>query len=116
MSKYFLNFTSFDVQLWPPPPKADPKLFSEHLLNPALWVPLLLLYHSITSIALRTANFRDYRGRRDTVWYEFCLGHMLVLELFMIHFLYIFQKHCSLSDNISLLLYALVGCFVHVII
>ena len=115
MSKYFLNFTSFDIQLWPPPPKADPRLFSEYLLNPTLWVPLRLLYHSITSIALRPANFRDYRGRRDTVWYELCLGHMLVLELFMIHFLYIFQKHCSLSDNISLLLYALVGCFVHII-
>ena len=38
-----------------------------------------------------------------------CLGHMLVLELFIIHFLYIFQKHCSLSDNIALLLYGFVG-------
>ena len=88
-------------------------MFAEHTLNPTLWVPLLLLYHSVTFIVLRTANFRDYRGRRDTLWYEFCLGHLLVLELLMIHFVYVYQKYCSLSDNIALLLYALIGSLVH---
>ena len=90
MSNYFLNFTLFDVQLWTPPPKTNPKDFAKHTLNPSLWVPLLLLYHSFTSIVLQAPNFHDYRGRRDTVFYQFCLGHLLVVELFMIHFLFVY--------------------------
>ena len=113
MSTNFLNFTAFDIQVWPPPSKTDPKVYAEHTLNPSLWVPLLLLYHSFTSIILQAPNFRDYRGRRDTVWYQFCLGHLLVLELFMIYFLFVYQKHCSLSENIGLLLYAVFGNLVH---
>lgn len=57
MSSYFVNFTTFDIQFWPPPPKIDPKVFTEYTLNPSLFVPLLLVYHTFTSIVLQ--NFRD---------------------------------------------------------
>lgn len=115
MSSSFFNFTSFDVQLWPPPPKTDPEVFTGLTLNPSLIVPLLLVYHALTSIVLQNPDFRDYRGRRDTIWYQLCLGHMFMLECFMIHFLLIYQKHCSLSENIALLLYGLLGAVVHTV-
>lgn len=116
MSSYFLNFTTFDVQLWPPPRRTDPKLFAGYTLNPTLFVPLLLLYHSILSVVLQTGNPQDYQGRRDTLWYRFCLGHMLVLECFCIQFLFAYQKQCSLSDNIGLCLYAIAATLVQVAI
>ena len=59
MSSYFLNFTTFDIQLWPPPLKIDPKVFADNTLNPSLLVPLLLVYHTLTSIVLQAQNFRD---------------------------------------------------------
>lgn len=54
-------------------------------------------------------------GRRDSVWYQVCLGHMFVLELFMIRLLLIYQTHCSLSDNIHLLVFALISSLVNVV-
>ena len=59
MSSYFVNFTTFDIQIWPPPPKIDPSIFTDYALNPSLLVPLLLLYHTVTSIVLQTRNYRD---------------------------------------------------------
>lgn len=115
MNSYIFNFTSFDIQLWPPPLKTSPEVFADLTLNPLLIVPLLLVYHALTSIILQSPDFRDYRGRRDTIWYQLCLGHMFVLECFMIHFLLIYQKHCSLSENIALLLYAGVGVVVYTV-
>ena len=54
-------------------------------------------------------------GRRDSVWYQVCFGHMFVLELFMIRLLLIYQRHCSLSDNIHLLVFVLVGSLVNLV-
>lgn len=59
MSSYFLNFTTIDIQLWPPPSRIDPKFFADYALNPSLLVPLLLVYHIVTSIVLQAPNFRD---------------------------------------------------------
>lgn len=113
MSSYFFNLTNFDIQLWPPPSKTDPKAFADQALNPYLFLPLLLIYHALTSIVLQTPNPQDYQGRRDTVWYRFCLFHLFVLECFMIHFLLIYQKHCSLSENVALLLYTVIATVIH---
>lgn len=54
-------------------------------------------------------------GRRDSVWYLVCFGHMFVLELFMIRLLLIYQKHCSLSENIHLLVFAAVSSLVNAV-
>lgn len=59
MTSYSVNLTTFDIQLWPPPPRADPKVFTDYALNPSLLVPLLLVYHTFTSIVLQVQNFRD---------------------------------------------------------
>lgn len=115
MSSYFLNFTTFDFQLWPPPPKIEPQVFADYALNPSVLVPLLLVYHTFTSIVLQAQNFRDYPGRRDSVWYQVCIGHMLVLELFMIRLLLIYQKHCSLSENIHLLVFVAISSLVNAV-
>ena len=112
---YFVNFTTFDIQLWPPPPKIDPKVFAEYALNPSLLVPLLLVYFTFTSIVLQAQTFRDYPGRRDSVWYQLCLGHMFVLELFIIRLLVAYQKHCSLSENIHLFVFAIVSSLVNIV-
>lgn len=116
MNLYIFNFTTFDVQLWPPPLKTDPKVYADHTLSPAVFLPLLLVYHAIVSIALQTRNFRDYEGRRDTIWYRICLWHLFVLECFLIHFAIIYQKHSSLSDNIALILYTTCGVLVHSVV
>ena len=55
-------------------------------------------------------------GRRDSVWYQVCLGHMFVLEIFMIRLLLVYQKHCSLSENIHLLVFSLVSTLVNIVI
>ncbi len=108
----FLNFTNFDVQIWPPPLKTDPTVFADYALNPSLFASLLLIYHATTSVALQIRNIRDYQGRRDTVWYRFCLSHLFVIECFVLHVLLIYQKHCSLSDNIALVIYISCGLLV----
>ena len=54
-------------------------------------------------------------GRRDSVWYQFLFGHMFVLELFMIRLLLIYQKHCSLSENIHLLVFAVVSSVINAV-
>ncbi len=113
MGSYVLNFTTFDIQLWPPPLKTDPGIYADHTLSPSLFLPLLLVYHAIVSIALQTRNFRNYDGRRDTVWYRLCLCHLFVLECFLIHFAIVYQRHCSLSDNIALILYTTCGVLVN---
>lgn len=115
-SSYVLNFTTFDVQLWPPPPKTDPGVYAAHILSPLSFLPLLLIYHAIISIALQTRNLRNYEGRRDTWWFSICLCHLFVLECFMIHFVFIYQKHCSLSENISLVLCTICGCLVNFLV
>ncbi len=116
MSSYFLNFTSFDVQLWPPPLKPDPSVYVNRILTPTLFLPLLLGYHAIVSIALQTRNFRNYEGRRDTLWYRICACHLFVLECFVLHFAIVYQKHCSLSVNIALILYTICGVLVHSVV
>ena len=116
MRSYTLNFTSFDLQLWPPPAKIDSTTFSDNAFNPSLFASLLLIYHAILLVIIQTSNIRDYQGRRDTVWYRLCLGHLLVIECFMIYVVIAYQKHCSLSDNISLTLYATCGIVVQSII
>ena len=96
-------------------PKIDPKVFAEYALNPSLLVPLLLVYFTFTSIVLQAQTFRDYPGRRDSVWYQLCLGHMFVLELFIIRLLVAYQKHCSLSENIHLFVFAIVSSLVNIV-
>ena len=112
MNPLFLNFTTFDVQLWPPPAKLDQTFFADYALNPSLFASLLLVYHAVLSIVLQSRNIRDYQGRRDTVRYRVCLGHLFVIECFVLHVLFIYQTHCSLSDNIALILYASCGLWV----
>lgn len=113
MTPSFLNYTAFDIQLWPPPPKTDSQVFADLTLNPLLLLPLLFIYHSLTSVALQTQNFRDYPGRRDTFWFQFCLGHMFVLELFMIRILYVYEKSCPLSEIIHLLVFTIFSSLVN---
>ena len=54
-------------------------------------------------------------GRRDSIWYQICFGHIFVLELFMIRLLLVYQKHCSLSENIHLLIFAVVSSVVNAV-
>ena len=53
MRTHLLNFTTFDLQLWPPPLKIGAKALIDNPLNPSLCALLLLTYHAILSIALR---------------------------------------------------------------
>ena len=53
MRTHILNFTTFDLQLWPPPLKIGAKAPIDYPLNPSLCALLLLIYHAIVSIALR---------------------------------------------------------------
>ena len=109
MNTQFLNFTTFDLQLWPPPSKIESRLSTNYSLKPSLFAPLLLVYHAVVCIALQIRTIRDFEGRRDTVWYRFCLGHLFFIECFMLYVIFIYQKHCSLSDHIGLVLYASCG-------
>lgn len=108
MNAQVLNFTAFDVQLWPP--KYDrPVNRVEHVLDPTLVLPILIVYHALTCIALSSSNLHDYQGRRDTHWFGSYLYHHLILGLFMIHLAIVHRSDYPLVDNLSVLVFTFIS-------
>lgn len=108
MNALCLNFTAFDVQLWPPI-YDRPAERLEHVLDPTLVVPILVFYHAVTSIALQAPNVRDYQGRHDTHWFGLYLYHHLILGCFIIHLAIVHRSDYTLLDNLGFMVFTAIS-------
>lgn len=106
MATYFLNFTTFDLQIFPFKYENRPANPRDHILDPKLFLPLLIIYHALSCIALKAPNLRDYPARRDTWFYSFYVLHFLILAVFMGYLAVIHRTDYAFADNLGLLVLA----------
>ena len=84
MTAHFLNFTLFDVQLWPPVFPAENPPTRAGILT-ALWIYLCL---SCALLGLQESNLNHYpRPDPTTIWYIFVLSHIGIVSCTSLYFL-----------------------------